>query len=362
MKIKYLVFLFTTLLGISSCTKEKEKAEESSKFSLSDSLNNSMLLSTVAEETVENTLQFTGKVSAFENHQVKVSPLVDGIIENMHIELGDYVTRGQTLAVIKSTDVADVENQTIASKSDLLTAQKNLSVAEDLFKAGLASEKELVLAKNEILKAQGALKRADDVTGIYSIKNSLYSVKAPISGYIVEKNPDITDKMAFREGETGSFFTIADLSEIQVIANVYESDIAKIKLGEEAKIKILSYPDKIFTGKIDKINNVLDPETRTIQVRINIKNKNTLLKPEMFAQINIVQEGGSKMATIPAEALIFDKSKNFVLVFKTRQNIEVREVRLSQTNDGKAYIADGLKTGEKVMTRNQLLVYNALNN
>jgi membrane fusion protein, heavy metal efflux system len=363
---KITTFVYSTLVLssftlLSACKKETAK-EEAVKFQLSDSLYNSMITSPAITERVAGTLQFTGKVQAFEDHQVIVAPLVDGIIDKLTVQLGDYVQKGQILAVVQSAEVADVESQTISAKSDLLSAQKNLQVSEDLFKAGLASEKDVVLARNEVEKAKATLKRAQDVNNIYGIRKSLYSVKAPISGYIIEKNPNITDKMAFRESEIGSFFTIANLSEVQIIANVFESDIAKIKLKADAQVKILAYPDELFHGKIDKINNVLDPESRTIQVRINLPNPSLKLKPEMFAQINIAQEGGIDAIAIPAEAVILSNNKNYALVYKDRSNIEIREVKIMQTSNGKAYISEGVKNGEKIISRNQLLIHSALTN
>ncbi len=146
------------------------------------------------------------------------------------------------------------------------------------------------------------------------------------------------------------------------MANVYESDIAKIKPGYEAQVRLMSYPDKVFDGRIDKVNNVLDPATRTMQVRISLPNPSNLLKPEMFAQVTIQFEGVNRLVTVPANSLIFDKNKNFVLVYHDPKRIETREVQVSQTTQGRAYIASGLKQGEAVMTKNQLLVYNALNN
>ncbi len=346
-----------------SCTKKEEAAKaDNPNLELSDHTKNELSLAPAVSENVQNALILTGKVMPFEERQVKVSPLVDGIIEKLSANLGDYVHKGQQLAIVHSTDVADLENQTISSKSDLLSAQKNLQVQQDLFKAGLASEKDVTLAQNDVTKEKGALNRANEVSGIYGVKNSFYTLKSPISGFVVEKNGSISDKMAYHEGETGAFFTIADLSEVQIVANVYESDIAKVKLGFPVKVSLIAYPDKVFTGKINKISNVLDPQTRTMSIRINLLNQANLLKPEMFAQITVDFNQNKKMVSIPAEAVIFDKNKNYVIVYKDAKNVTTREVQIAQTTNGKSYIFKGLQEGEQVMLKNQLMIYNALNN
>ena len=356
--------IISILISISlfSCSSEKkEDAKEQKKaFELSPQMQKELIIATAASENVNSQLQLTGKVMPFEQKQVKVSPLVDGVIEKLSANLGDYVNKDQVLAIVHSSDVADVENQTVASKSDLLSAQKNVQVQLDLYKAGLASEKDVTIAQNDLLKAQGALRRANEVSGIYGVKNSFYTLKAPISGFIVEKNNSISEKMAYREGDIGTFFTIADLSNVQIVANVYESDIAKIKVGYSAKIKLLAYPDKVFTGKIDKMSNALDPDTRTMQVRINIPNPGNLLKPEMFAQITVDYASSNKMVSIPSESIIFDKSKNFVIVYKSPKEIESREIQIAQSTKGKTYVFNGLNPGEMVMNKNQLMIYNAI--
>jgi cobalt-zinc-cadmium efflux system membrane fusion protein len=363
MKTIKVILITVSFLSVAACTKKEETTETTSKnLELSSHTQSELTLATATSETVQNVLMLTGKVMPYEEHQVKISPLVDGIIEKLSANLGDFVQKGKVLAIVRSTDVADLENQSISSKSDLLSAQKTLQVQQDLFKAGLASEKDVTLAENEILKAKGLVQRSKDVSGIYGVKNSLYTLKSPISGYIVEKNNAISDKMAYHEGETGSFFTIADLSNVQVIANVYESDIAKVKMGYPVKVTLIAYPDKVFTGKIDKISNVLDPQTRTMGVRINLSNTANLLKPEMFAQITIDFNQHKNMVSIPSEAIIFDKNKNFVVVYKNTKNITTREVQIAQTTNGKAFISSGLADGEQVMLKNQLMIYNAMNN
>ena len=363
MKTLKLIIISASFLGFVACTKKEEtNKEEPKNLELSSHTVGELSLASANSETVQNVLTLTGKVMPFEERQVKVSPLVDGIIEKLSANLGDYVQKGQTLAKVNSTDVADIENQEIGSKTDLLSAQKNLQVQQDLFKSGLATEKDVTLAQNEVIKAKSSVNRANNVEGIYGVKNSSYTLKSPISGYVVEKNNAISDKMAYHEGETGPFFTIADLSDVQIIANVYESDIAKVKLGYPVKVTLIAYPDKVFIGKIDKVSNVLDPQTRTMGIRINLKNPGNLLKPEMFAQVTIDFNRNKKMVSIPSEAVIFDKNKSFVVVYKDAKNVQAREIQIAQTTNDKSFVFSGLQNGEKVMLKNQLMIYNALNN
>jgi cobalt-zinc-cadmium efflux system membrane fusion protein len=184
-------------------------------------------------------------------------------------------------------------------------------------------------------------------------------VKAPISGFIVKK--DISENMELRTDNPQQLFTISDLDNVWVMANVYESDIAKLQTGYEVSIKTISYPDKTFTGKIDKIFNVIDPETKVLKVRIVLSNKDYLLKPEMFANITVKFAGNRKMASLPEDGVIFDKNKNFVMVYNDKCNVETREVKVYDTIEGYSYIENGLKDGDVIISKYQLLVYDALN-
>lgn len=355
------LLLFATCLACQS-KKEETKTDNSEEFVLSDKLRKELVLAPAIVENISSELQLTGRLAPFEEKQVKVSPLVDGVIEKISVTLGDYVRKGQSMAIIHSSEVADVENQIVSAKSDFLTAQKNLQVQQDLYKSGLASEKDITIAQNELLKAEGTLRRANEISGIYGVKNSFYTVKAPIDGYIVDVNRNISEKMAYREGDIGPFFSVADLSTVQIIANVYESDIAKIKVGYQATIRLVAYPDRVFQGKIDKINNVLDPQTRTMQVRINLPNPEKILKPEMFAKVTVSYSDNQKIVSIPSESIIFDKDRNFVIVYKNAKEVEARRVQVAKVLDNKAFVFNGLAEGEKVVVKNQLMIYNALNN
>jgi cobalt-zinc-cadmium efflux system membrane fusion protein len=134
-----------------------------------------------------------------------------------------------------------------------------------------------------------------------------------------------------------------------------------VKAGMPASVQTLSYPDLQFTGHVDKIFSVLDPSTKAMTIRIRLKNENMKLKPEMHATVSLRFDDGAQMATVPSNAVIFDNSKYYVMVFRSRSDIDTREVHVHKFLGDIAYISSGLKTGEKVISKNQLLVYDALN-
>ena len=123
----------------------------------------------------------------------------------------------------------------------------------------------------------------------------------------------------------------------------------------------MSYPDKVFHGKIDKIFNVIDPETKAMTVRIKLQNPEYLLKPEMKTSVKISYKEKEQMITVPSSAVIFDKSQYYVMVYKDRFNIETRKVDVFRQLSDITFIKSGIKVGDSVITHNQLLIYDALN-
>lgn len=349
------------LLQLMACGEEKAAPAAPATFCLTDTLQQKIQLATVQPDTVRNEIALSGKIEANEDKWIKVFPVVGGIVESLKVQLGDYVTKGQVLAVIRSSEIADYQGQLAYAASHVRMAEKSLSANKDLFAAGLATEKDVVTTETELEKARADLKRLQETNAIYgSSGNALQTITAPVSGFIVEKN--VTDKMQYRIDGAQPFFIISNLDEVWVMANVFESDISKIRMGYDANVSVIAYKDKVFQGKVDRIFSLLDPQSRVMKVRIRIPNTGYLLKPEMFAQINIqYTEGSRQLPAIPAQAVIFDRNRHYVMVYTDKCHIETREVNLYKTIGNTTYIQSGLAAGEQVIAQYQLLVYNAVN-
>lgn len=355
-----LLIITIMVLTVSSC-KETPKPDETEKgFVLSDKMFSNTTTAIAAMGPVKNELSFYGKITADNNKMIEVFPVVGGNVTKVYVELGDYVKKGQLLATIQSTEVAGFEKELDDAKNDALVAKNNLKVTQEMYEGKLNADRDVVEAKSQMDKAQSQLHRIQETYKIYNIKKgATYEVRSPISGFVIQKS--INADMILRSDKTDNIFDIAEIDDVWAIANVNESDIDQVKLGIDASVTTLSYPDKIFSGKVDKIFNIIDPETKAMKVRIKLSNTDYLLKPEMRANILMSYEEDKKMLAIPSSAVIFDKSKSFVMIFKDRHNIETRQVEVFRQVGKTSYISSGLGDGEKVMTTNQLLVYDALN-
>ena len=339
------------------CRQIAEKANP--KFCLTPTMEKSTTFETVKNGIVENELQLTGKITYDEDKVIKIFPQVSGVVQQVKVEIGDHVEKGQLLAIIKSSEMAVVENDLNTAQSDYEISQKNFNAIEDMYKGGISSEKEYLTAKKELEKARSILNKAANISGVLGGTNSNdYYVKAPISGVIVEKhiNPD----MQIRTDYNDNLFVISNLKDVWVMANVFESDISKVREGYNARITTLSYPDKVIKGKVDKVYSVLDPVSKVMKARIKLDNTGYQLKPEMFAYVTINYTETINKLTVPSKAILFDNSKYYVLVYKDKYTIEPREITIYKTTSEKTYIETGLKEGEKIILNNNLLIYDQL--
>ena len=358
--MKYIILTLAAALFLSSCQKES-KPDIKETFVLSDKMLETTTTQEVTLQPLKTEDNFYGKITSDNNKTIDVYPVVGGNVSKVFVELGDYVKKGQLLATIRSTEVADFEKQLDDAKNDAIVAKNNLKVAQELFQGKLNSEHDVVEASSQYDKAKSQLQRIQETYKIYNIRaGAIYEVRSPINGFIVDKK--INQDMLLRNDRSDNIFDIAEINEVWVIANVNEGDITRVKLGEDAAVTTLSYPDKVFYGKVDKIFNIIDPETKAMKVLIKLPNQGFVLKPEMRANIKLsYTENDKKMLAIPSSAVIFDKSKNFVMIYKDRNNIETRQVEVFRQVGNVTYISSGLTENEKVMTQNQLLVYDALN-
>jgi membrane fusion protein, heavy metal efflux system len=329
-------------------------------FSMSDTMMARCEFSSVKMEDVKNELKLFGKVTADNSRKANVYPIMSGNVVSITVELGDYVKQGQVLATIRSTEVADFQRQHLDAKADVAMAEKNLQVAKDLYAGKINSERDVNAAEKELEKARAELSRIQEVYKIYHLQEgSLYTITAPISGFIVHK--DITHNEQLRSDMADIIFSIAQIDEVWVLANVNESDISNVAVGYDTEVRTISYPDKVFKGKIDRIFNAIDPATKAMKILIRIQNPGLLLKPEMNATVHVKYAENKKMLAIPSSAVIFDKSKNWVMVFKDRNNIDTRQIEIYRELGDITYVTYGLTAEEKIVSRNALMIYDALN-
>lgn len=354
-------------LGLASCGHKNEETEKAPTSSADSS--SSYLTDSVRMMNPEDELTLNGTVTFDQDNVVRVFPLVSGNVEKTNATLGAYVQKGQDLALIRSGDISTYTNDYQSDKSDLEVAQQQLKNVSAQYKSGFASETDFLTARNNVKKAQDELSKSSNILRIYGGSTAgtgqpYFSVKAPIAGYIVEKN--VNTGQDLRSDNQDPLYTISSLQQIWVVANVYEQDIPEIKQGQSVDLQVLAYPDKTFRGTISNVSSVLDEQARVLKVRIVLPNKDGLLKPDMFATIHVhlpntmANNGGASLA-VPQKAVVFDRDHYYVIVKTGNDKYEVREVSVTKNTTRFAFVKGGnLKPGNTVVTEGSLLLYNDL--
>ena len=349
------------VLTLFSCQPKDESAADARQpYVVPDSLMKRMVVDTVKMSNLSYSIKFNGMVDFNTDKVVNVFPLVSGNLQNVTVVPGDHVQAGQVLGVVKSAEIANYNAALINAESNVRLTAKQLDQQKELYKSGLASEVDITNAQANYEQAAAARIAAQKILNINgNNKNGEFLVKAPIDGFIVQKN--VTNGMAIRTDNNNAMFTISDLKNVWVEANVYEANIAKVHVGDEADVTTIAYPDVVFKGKVNKLMNVLDPANKVMKMKVVLENPSYLLKPDMFATVDVKNTEKQKAISISSKALIFDHSQYYVIVINGKKDVQIRSVDLISINGDTAYIKNGVKPGERLVGSDAILIYGSLN-
>ncbi|WP_276089170.1 efflux RND transporter periplasmic adaptor subunit [Pedobacter sp. JY14-1] len=348
-----------TALLLPGCSGKQQETPKDDKFIVTDSLVSKLQTDTVKGAGNRAELNLSAKITPNEEKTVNIYPMVSGVVQSVPAKRGDKVSKGQLLATMTSGDMAGFDKEVISSSAELKNAQRNLQLAKDMYDSGLASARDLEQARNDLMIKEAEDKRTRAVLSLNGgSKNGVYSIRSPLSGFIIDKN--ISDHMQVRPDNTQNLFTVTDLSTVWALINVYESDIAKISEGDEVDISILSYPDRPFRGRISKIYNVLDADSKVMNARVVIDNPESLLKPGMMASVRVAAKNRESLPVVSSDCLIFDSNRYYVVMLDPVKKLRIQEVKLGRKFEDKAYIARGLKPGDRVVKSRQLFLYDSL--
>jgi len=307
----------------------------------------------------ERDLLLTGKVECDPDKIISYIPLISGIVEKTYFSLGDKVKKGQPLLDIRSTELSALQSEKIILEAEEKLAERELKATQAMFNDNLLSEMELLEAKTKLQQIRAALIKIKSDMSLYGTDkgNGVFTVSALSSGYIVRKKASPGSMIS---PDSDEVFTIANLSTVWVIANVYASNLLCVREGMEVEMTTFSYPNEKFYGKIDAMSQIFDPEERVLKARIVMDNKDLKLKPEMSMLITLKDRSAQHSVAIPSDALIFDDNRYFVVVEETAGSFAIRNVVLQGHNNNISYISAGLLEGENVVIKNQLLIYSEL--
>ena len=316
-------------------------------------------LAVAAQVEAPAELDVTGTVAPDISREVPVISLANGRVVDIKARLNDNVKKGQLLFSVQSPDITNAFDAYLKAVNDEELANKAYIRAQDLFKHGAISQAMLEQAEDAQRDAKADLSAAEEQLKILGVdKNhpsSVVNVYAPVSGVIIAQN--ITNAAATGVTLSGSAtaFTIADLSNLWILCDVYENDIPKLQVGQHARIKLEAYPDRELTGRVSDIGPVLDPSLRTAKVRIEVPNPG-ILKLGMFVTATFSSLKKETFAAVPANAVLHLHDREWVFVPAGGNQFKRTEVHAGNTLPGnRQQILSGISPGQQVVTNALLL-------
>jgi cobalt-zinc-cadmium efflux system membrane fusion protein len=316
-------------------------------------------LNTAGQIESTSELTATGSVLPDIAREVPVISMANGRVVDIKARLDDNVKKGQLLLQVQSPDVTAAFDTYLKAANDEQMAHRAYDRADDLYKHGAISKAQWEQAEDGAKDAAADLHAAEEQLKTLGVDpkhpSSVLPVYAPIGGVIVAQN--VTQSAAAGVSLSGSAtaFTIADLSTVWIVADVFENDIPKLQLGQQAKIKINAYPDRPLSGRISDIGPILDPTIRTAKVRIEVANPG-FLKLGMFATVTFTGKNKETHAVVPAEAVLHLHDRDWVFLPAGANQFKRSEVRAGRMIDGnRQEILSGLAPGQQVAANALLL-------
>jgi len=304
---------------------------------------------TVEQQQVNDKLDLAAKVQADPTKVVRIFPPASGRVVSIEVKPGDHIQRGQTLAVLNSSDVASARSDFTKAKIEAERATRVMEREKLLFEHGAAAEKDYVDSRAQADSARAELARAQQRLDLLNVSpvadTDRVSLAAPARGVVLDVNAAPGEFSKSLES-ANPLITVADLDTVWVIGDLYEKDAAKVSAAMPVTVTLQAYEGRQWSGHIDSVSGALDPTTRTLKIRVALPNPKQLLKPEMFGTIHVTT-GTHQALVVPAGAVI--REGNATTVFaKNGATPQERTVTLGQTVDGKVEVLSGVRLGEEV--------------
>jgi membrane fusion protein, heavy metal efflux system len=343
--------------------QKKESRSEIVKLSRESIKDIGLTIDTISYKPFTETITIPAKVLVDQDNEAQVGSLVQGRVNKVLVKIGDYVKAGQPLMNLEGLEIGVIKSNFLKAKASLDYVKSNFERQKTLNEQKIGSQKSFLEAQSEYEKALAELKAEDKK--IHSIgltdeeildnKNNsddahtsgTLTVKAPINGVVVERNVVIGQMV---DGTTNAF-RIINTNSIWIDGQIYEKDINKVKEKNGVSFTVSSYPNEIFSGKINYIGYIIDEKTRTITIRAEFFNPTGKLKPQMYGEMYIPIGNSSKSILISAESIIKINNADFVFIQKDDTTFEKRSVATGKSEGSFIEIKEGLKEGEKVVSK-----------
>jgi len=340
----------------------KVPAREEKSVVLNEAMRQTVKVETVQEKSLPRLLTATGKVQFNEDHQARILAPVGGQVQQLRVRVGDIIHKGDILFTIHSRDVATALDEYLDSRKDLDLAEKTAVMQRDLFAHQATSRIALQQAESEFAKAKTRVTRTAESLRALGVDvrdkgpaedlSAYVAVRAPREGTVIERT--VTEGQ-FVQPDNTALMTIADLSSVWALADVFERDLHVVTVGQKAEVTTSAYPEQRFVAQVAHINEVVDPTTHTVKVRFLVANPAGHLKPEMFASVGIFLHEAERVLTVPISAVFTEGGHSFVYR-QTADRSFMRHPVEVEPGAGELRILSGLQSGDQVVSDGALLM------
>jgi membrane fusion protein, heavy metal efflux system len=305
----------------------------------------------------------TGVVLPDISRSVPVITLASGRVVDIRARLGDTVQKDQVLLRVRSDDVAGGFDAYRKAVSDELLARKQLERTKDLYAHGAMAQQDLEVAQDNEDDAKTTLDTATEHLRLLGNDpdkpNGIVDIVAPVSGVITDQ--EVTIAASVQAYSSPNPFTISDLTNVWVVCDVYENDMANVRIGEIADVKLNAFPDKMIKGKVSNIGAILDPNIRTAKVRLEVPNTGEFMRPGMFATATFYSLDKKVFTSVPSSAILHLHDRDWVFIPTQGKFRRVEVTSGAQLANGMQEIISGLQPGQQVVS-NAGTIQNAIDN
>jgi membrane fusion protein, heavy metal efflux system len=342
---------------MTSYSAQASKSATPQLFTIPEDQMSHVQVVTVKPVNLARTLRLTGAVAYNAFKTTPVITQVGGPVSRILVVPGQHVREGEPMLEVASPDYSQLLATYLKARDTFRVADKNYDRAQDLYQHHAIAERDLLQAESDHDQAQADLNASEQAMKILGIKNpddlakassasAEIPVIAPIGGEVVERL--VSPGQVMQAGQTQAF-TISDMSTVWVLANVYQNDLAYVKMGDNVVVQTDAYPDS-FHGRISYISAALDPNTRTLQARAVVDNPGEKLKRDMYCTVTVAAGAIRKAIAVPdASVLRDDENQPFVYVENGANQFGRRTVEIGESQNGQTQILQGLSAGEKVV-------------
>ena len=357
------IALLTSLLLITGCKKSQpssatQAAQDPNLVMANESLLAQIKISEVSQSDVSDILRVAGQIDFDEQALTRIGASVTGRVTQINAQLGNEVKKGDTLALINSSELSNSQLAYLKARSEKEFHRRTVQRAKTLFEADVISAAELQRRESEYEVASAQTRAAQDQLRVLGVNlkameelattgsiDSVASVMATIKGVVVERK--VTTGQVVQPADV--LFTVADLSRVWAVAQVPEQQVAQVKVGQSVRIEVPALQNEQLLGKLIYVGQTVNPETRTVLVRTELDNTSGRLKPSMLASM-LIESTPKKQLVIPTSAVVREQDADYVFIEEKPGSFRLKPVRLSSEHNGQRVVLDGLSQGMRIVS------------